>query len=321
MNPHGANVPRQNRWWRSDLLFLLTSVIWGFAFVAQRIGMDNLGPFIFTGIRFALGGMCLIPFVIGPRPRQTKKSTGSPASTQFPLAGGCLAGLVLFLGVSCQQVGIIWTTAGKAGFITGLYVVMVPVFGIVRGQKTSFGTWMGGVVSMIGLSLLSVGGSFSLAPGDALVLVGAVFWAVHVQVIAVYSRRANPLKLAFVQFWVCSLLSLSVSLIMERSTLAGIYAATLPLLYGGLLSVGVAYTLQVVAQREAHPAHAAIILSLESVFAAVGGWILLGEVLSLKGLVGCGLMLAGMVSSQLSDLTQSGELRRPPVAAASHVDP
>lgn len=280
---------------KSDILLLLTSIIWGFAFVAQRVGMDHVGPFLFNGIRFALGGASLLPllyishkhgdFIADPPLRHV-------------LTAGSLAGVALFAGASLQQIGIISTTAGNAGFITGLYVVLVPLLGIFLRQSTQLGTWIGAMLAMVGLYLLSVTDRFTIAPGDVYVLIGAFFWAAHVHIISRFSRQIAPLKLAFWQFVMCAALSLVTGLVVEQNTLQGIGAATIPILYGGLCSVGIAYTLQVVAQRDAHPAHAAIILSLESVFAVVGGWMLLNEVLSLRGFVGCASMLAGMLLSQ-----------------------
>jgi drug/metabolite transporter (DMT)-like permease len=214
--------------------------------------------------------------------------------------GGSLAGLVLFTGASLQQIGIIYTTAGKAGFITGLYVVIVPVLGIFLKQRTAFGTWIGAILAAIGLYFLSVTAEFTIAFGDLLQLIGAFFWAGHVHIIGQFSRKISPIKLAFFQFITCSILSLITAMFVEMISLQKLFQAGIPILYGGILSVGVAYTLQVVAQRDAHPAHAAILLSLEAVFAVVGGWIVLEETLSLRGFFGCTLMLAGMLISQFN---------------------
>lgn len=280
---------------RSNLLLFLTSVIWGFAFVAQRVGMEYVGPFTFNGVRFALGGLSLLPVLY------INKKTASAypeADLTTMLWGGFLAGSVLFMGASLQQIGIIYTTAGKAGFITGLYVVIVPILGLLWKQKTGVGTWLGALLAVIGMYLLSVTEQFTIAFGDLLVLIGAFFWAVHVQLIGWLTRRMDSLKLAFLQFITCSIFSLIIAILTEVITLHALINALLPIAYGGLLSVGVAYTLQVVAQRHAHAAHAAIILSLEAVFAAIGGWLILGEVLSLRGMIGCTFMLAGMLLSQ-----------------------
>ncbi len=291
---------------KSDTLLMLTATIWGFAFVAQRVGMDFVGPFTFNGVRFALGSLSLLPLLFFSRRQRSKIDSILPhPSTKQVLWGGSLAGIALYLGASLQQVGIVYTTAGKAGFITGLYVVIVPILGLLWRQRPGTGTWVGAFLAVVGLYLLSVTETLAIAYGDSLVLVGAFFWAGHVLLLGWLSPKVNPLMLAFLQFAVCSLLSLVTALFTEIITLQAIRQAALPIFYGGVFSVGIAYTLQVVAQRKARPAHAAIILSLESAFAALGGWLILGEVLSLRGLMGCLLMLAGMLFSQLWGILKS----------------
>lgn len=280
---------------KSDILLLLTATIWGFAFVAQRVGMEYVGPYTFNGIRFALGCMVLVPFVLRGR-LESRPASGRVAEL---LWGGGLAGLFLFGGASFQQIGLVYTTAGNAGFITGLYVVVVPVLGLLVGQRATVGTWLGAVMAAGGLYLLSIKGDFSIGFGDLLELIGAFLWAGHVLIIGWLTSKLPAVKLAFIQFAVCSLLSLLAAVVTESITLSGLQQAAVPIAYGGILSVGVAYTLQVVAQREAHPAHASIILSLEAVFAAAGGWLMLNETLSLRGMAGCSLMLTGMLLSQL----------------------
>ncbi len=285
---------------KSDLLLLLAAAIWGFAFVAQRIGMDYIGPFTFNGIRFALGALSLVPLAVFNRKQPLSTARTAFKSKAAFLYGGLLAGTVLFAGASLQQVGLIYTTAGKAGFITGLYVVIVPMLGLLGRQRTDAGTWLGALLAVWGLYLLSIkSATFAISTGDLLEIIGAVFWAVHVIVIGWLSPRTDTVRLAITQFAVCSLLSLGTAFFIETVSLAAIRQAAIPILYGGLLSVGVAYTLQVVVQRRAHPSHAAIILSLEAVFAALGGWVVLNETLSLRAGIGCALMLAGMLLSQL----------------------
>ncbi|HEB49104.1 MAG TPA: DMT family transporter [Desulfobulbus sp.] len=286
----------------NDLLLLLVAAIWGFGFVAQRAGMEHLGPHAFNGIRFLLGSLVLVPMAC--RPRDEKELGGQ----QIPaLAAGILPGLVLTAGAALQQTGLRYTTAGKAGFITGLYVIMVPLIGMLLGQRTDRGTWIGGLLAVLGLYLLSVRNGFALAPGDLLELAGAVFWAVHVLLLGYLSPRSDPIRLAMVQFAICGLLSLALAIRLETITLTALREAMVPLAYGGICSVGLGYTLQVVVQRRAHPAHAAILLSLEAPFAAFGGWWLLGEVLSARALAGCLLMLAGMLTSRLWPLLTEKE--------------
>jgi drug/metabolite transporter (DMT)-like permease len=278
--------------WRADALLLLTAAIWGFAFVAQRLGMEHIGPFYFNGVRFALGFTTLLPFVL----RNNRGTFGAALSRTGPAAG--LAGLVLFAGASLQQIGIVYTTAGKAGFITGLYVVLVPIMGLALRAHTRWSTWVGALVAACGMYLLSVQPPLSIGLGDGLVLISALFWALHVLLIGRIAARHDWALLAAGQFFVCALLSMGVALFTEDTAPQRMVDAAAPILYGGVLSVGIAYTLQVVAQRQAPPAHAAVILSLETVFAALGGWLLLDEYLSPRGLIGCGLMLAGMLISQ-----------------------
>ncbi len=295
----GADQPMVTlKAFKAEILLLLAAIIWGFAFVAQRMGMDHIGPFTYNGVRFLLGALSLAPLLwLGRRTAPLL----DPGAKRLTLAGSLLAGLILFAGASLQQIGLIYTTAGKAGFITGLYVVIVPLLGLLWGQRTPWGTWLGALLAIFGLYLLTMSDRLALGEGDGLVLIGALFWAGHVLVIGwLAGRRVDPVLLACLQFIVCAVLSLAVALVSEPITLTGLRGATLPILYGGLLSVGVAYTLQVVAQRDAPPTHAAIILSLETVFAALGGWLLLNEVLAERGLLGCGLMFVGMLLSQLA---------------------
>jgi len=295
---------------RADILLFITAAIWGLAFVAQRVGMEHVGPLTFNGVRFTLGAIALIPLILHMRKRRTPGFTGV-GKKQLLLGGGTL-GLALFFGATLQQVGLAGpqlaeygfqaSTAGKAGFITGLYVVFVPIFGLLLAQKAGLGTWIGAALAVTGMFLLSVTTDLSVSFGDVLILVGALFWAGHVLLIGKLSPgmdAVDAIKLSTVQFAVCAAFSLVVAALTEEITLGGLQGAAMPIAYGGLMSVGVAYTLQVVAQRDAQPAHAAIILSLEAVFAAIGGWMFLNEMMTVRAMIGCGLMLTGMVLSQL----------------------
>ena len=284
----------------SDAILLTTAIIWGFAFVAQRVGMDHVGPFLFNGIRFALGCLVLLFFIFIDGNRTAAPVPGAQAApAKTPAGGGILAGLLLFGGASFQQVGIVYTTAGKAGFITGLYVIIVPFLGLFWRQHTTLGTWMGAILAAVGMYFLSISEQFTIAYGDFLVLLSAFFFAAHVLVIGWLSPKMNSYRLAFMQYAACSLLSLIMAAVCEDIQLVGIIRAAVPILYGGVMSVGIAYTLQVIGQKKAHPAHAAILLSLESVFAALGGWVMLNEIMAPRQLAGCTLMLAGMLISQL----------------------
>lgn len=281
---------------RSAVVMLwITSAIWGFAFVAQRAGMEFIGPFTFNGIRFILGSASLLPLIWWMKRKHTE--VASPKKSL--LKGGLLAGLVLFAGASLQQAGMVYTEAGKAGFITGFYVILVPLIGVFIGQHITKLLWAGAIIALAGLYLLTMNGPFALEPGDMLILLSAFFWAAHVQLINKLVDTHAALPLSALQFAVCGILSLASGFAFETITLHSVLQAALPLLYGGLMSVGIAYTLQVVAQQHVHPAYASLILSFETVFAVVGGYILLGETLSDRNLAGCALMLAGIVIVQI----------------------
>lgn len=285
----------------ANLLLILTAAIWGFAFVAQRVGSQYVGAFTFNGIRFALGALSLIPLIIFLDKRKEKiDESKNQRNFKNTLIPGILVGMILYIGATLQQVGLFYTTVGNASFITGLYMVFVPIIGIFLKHKIGKNSWVGVILAIIGLYLLSINENFSISYGDFLEVIGAIFWAVHILTIDNFTKRVDPLKLSFIQFATCSILSLTTAFIFEDITMTGISSALIPILYGGLLSVGVAYTLQVVAQKNAKPSHAAIILSMESVFGAIGGAILLGETMSGRGYVGCGLILAGILVSQIN---------------------
>jgi len=313
---------------RADIFLLLTAGIWGFGFVAQRSGMEYVGPFAFNGIRFILGSLSLLPLILW-RSKSNKLTTIFTTKwIQYSLAaGGCL-----FVAVILQQFGLMFTTAGNAGFITGLYVVLTPIFGIFLGRKTGRATWFGSLFTLAGLYFISAAGSLdSINPGDIITVISAVFWACHVLLIDRLVRDIDPIALSSGQFAVCGLLALIGAFLVEPfiaplterlnpalleagtfawlpfpALLDGLSAraiafpagALIPILYGGLGSVGIAYTLQAVAQRDAPPAHATIILCFEGCFAAFGGALLLSEKIGHWTLLGFILMLAGMLVTQ-----------------------
>lgn len=283
----------------ADFLLVITAIIWGFAFVAQRMGMEHIGPFTFNAIRFAIGGLSLFPVIYFT----TKNITIDPKAVpnkKLLKYSWIFVGIALFAGASLQQIGIVYTTAGNAGFITGLYVVLVPILGIFIGQRTKTNLWIGAILAVIGLYFLSVKAGFQISYGDLIVLLGAFFWAIHVHLISYFSPAMNALKLAQYQFFVCSALSFITAFIFESISFSNIYKAILPILYGGILSVGIAYTLQVIAQKKAHPAHASIILSTEAVFAVIGGWLILHENLTARSTFGCCIMMAGIIFAQIN---------------------
>ncbi|MEA1605292.1 DMT family transporter [Pseudomonas spirodelae] len=283
---------------RADLLMLVTAMIWGSSFVAQRLGMDSIGPFLYTGLRFALAAVILLPVLRLLESRTRSTAAVVPLNRQL-LRGGVLMGLALALGINLQQVGLLFTSVTNSGFITGLYVIVVPLLGLFIGHKTGLGIWLGACLAVVGMFLLSVGEGFHVASGDWLQLAGAFVWGVHVLLVGFFAGRHDPLRLALVQFITCAVISLVLALIFEEIQLHAIIAAGPALLYGGVIGVAVGFTLQVVAQKDAIASHAAIILSLEAVFAAIAGAWLLGESLELRGYFGCALMFAGMLLAQL----------------------
>ena len=282
---------------QANLMLLVTAAIWGFAFVAQRVAMDHMGPFSFNAVRFLLGAASLLP-LIWFFSRKKAVATTTAAKTSIWLAGG-VAGAILFVAAALQQVGLLDTTAAKAGFITGLYMILVPFLGLFLRHVTGLNAWLGALLALVGLYLLSINADFSMSRGDFLMFVGAIFWACHILWIDFIGRRVNALQLSAVQFLACGLLSSVAAFWLETPTFASVLLAWPAILFASFISVGLAYTLQVVAQKRAKPTHAAIIMSMEAVFAAIGGVVFLDENLPMRGWIGCGLMMAGMLLSQI----------------------
>ena len=280
---------------RANILLFITALIWGFAFSAQRFGAQYLKPFWFNGIRFALGSLSLVPLIV----YRKKHGISVQNSKKQLLIAGILCGICMFAGASAQQIGIETTTAGKAGFVTGLYVVLVPVLGLFIGKKAGAFTWFAVMIAVIGLYLLTVSENFSIVKGDLIVLVGSLFWAFHILSIDYYSQKTDPVELACFQFTVCSVLSLAIAFFTEEFSIQAASGAFIPILYGGLCSVGIAYTLQVVAQKDAEPTQASLILCLETVFSVLGGMLLLNEKLTARMWCGCFMMFAAIVIAQL----------------------
>lgn len=291
---------------RANALLVLTATIWGFAFVAQRVGSGYVGAFTYNGVRFILGAFSLMPLIY----LISRKNNENGQASSFPVLPGIICGLVLFTASTLQQIGVSETTAGKAGFITGFYIVLVPIFGIFMNHKIGRNIWIGVVLALSGLYVLSVNEGFSIGRGDMMVLAGAVFFAVHILIIDRFAAGTDSLKLSFIQFLTCGGLSCIFALVFEDAPFSGTLQAAVPILYGGICSVGIAYTLQVVAQKDARPSHAAIIMSLESAFSSLGGLIILHEDLGLRGYTGCALMLAGMIISQIKGKKKNESVRQ-----------
>jgi drug/metabolite transporter (DMT)-like permease len=288
---------------RANLLMLCAAMIWGSAFVAQRLSLDTIGPFLFTGLRFLLGAAVVSTLLVGMRPFATAGARHARPPDRAALwRAGAVLGLLLAVAISLQQIGLQYTKIANAGFISSLYVVIVPLLGIVLRHQIRFGTWLGALLAAIGMYFLSVDEHFSMLYGDWYQLAGALVISAQVVLVSRFARRHDPLALALVQFVVCGLTCSAIALAVEPIRLADIVRAAPTILYGGALSVGVAYTIQVVAQKDAAPAHAAVIFSMEGVFAALAGWLVLGETLTTRALLGCGLMLAGLIVCQVMPL-------------------
>ena len=299
----------------ANFLLLLTAIIWGFAFVAQRMGSEYMGAFAFNGIRFALGALSLLPviyFMERPKGKDpVSRIRQTPAQNKSLLVAGVACGLVLFSGATLQQFGIFFTTAGKTGFITALYIVLVPIFGIFLKHRVGLNAWLGVALATLGLYLLCITENFTIGMGDFIILIGAGFWASHILLINHYAGRVSSLRLAFIQFVVVSLISFILSLIFETTTMESIKLAMIPILYSGFLSIATAFTLQIIGQKNAPPTLASIILSMEAVFGAIGGWLILGEVLSLRELLGCVIMFVAIIISQLPNRLSGDKGRLP----------
>ncbi|WP_112170266.1 DMT family transporter [Paraburkholderia unamae] len=293
---------------------LAAALIWGSAFVAQRLSLDAIGPFLFTGLRFLLGAGVVTAFVLVRRRVAVRPASGSMAAPALfdraLLRSGAVLGIVLAVAISLQQIGLGYTKIANAGFISSLYVVIVPMLGIMLRHRTGVGTWLGAALAAVGLYFLSINEHFSVMYGDWYQLGCALVISIQVMLVGHYAPRHDPLALSIVQFVACGVVCLAIGLVCEPLSAAAIVRAAPTILYGGALSVGVGYTLQVVAQRDAAPAHAAVIFSMEGVFAALAGWAALGETLTPRALAGCALMLTGLLACQLVPAWQARVLAR-----------
>lgn len=291
----------------NEIFLIITAIIWGTSFVAQRIGMDYIGPFTFTATRFILGTLSLLPVILladrlsekAKENLKTKEYKQETRSNRDLLIAGIACGLALFLGISFQQTGLQYTSAGKAGFITALYIVLVPILGIFLNQKVEKNIWAGLVLAIIGLYLLSVQKDFSISKGDLIVLLGTVFWAIHILIIDYFAPKVDGLRMSCIQFFTAGILSLLVALFTETIEINLIINSAGPILYTGVVVVGIAYTFQILGQKGTNPSVSAIILSTESVFAAISGTLILGEVMSVKEIVGCIFMFGAVLLTQL----------------------
>lgn len=280
-----------------NLLLILTALIWGTAFVFQRVGMESLDPYTFNAVRMALaaiaiGAAALVRARTNPPTEQERRDT---------LVGGLCCGALLAAASLFQQVGLVYTTAGKAGFLTAMYLLLVPVLGVLLlGRRERALTWLAVLLGVGGMYLLSMQGGFSLSRGDALVSICAVLFAGHILCCDLFSRRADPLALSAIQFAVTSLVSLVPALLTGAPQIGQLRAALVPIVYCGLVSGGLGYTLQMIAQRFTDPTVASLLMSLESVFAALAGALILHERMSARELIGCAILFAAILLVQLA---------------------
>lgn len=292
---------------RANLMLVISAMIWGLAFVAQVMGMDYIEPFTFTAVRTLIGGIVLVPCIALLRhwwpyePERELTPAMQKSQRRTLILGGLACGVVLFLATSMQQLGLVYTTAGKAGFITALYIVLVPILGMLFRRRNGLAIWLAVTIAVIGLYLLTVKEGFTIGRGDLLVLIAAVFYAAHIMVIAYFAPKVDGVKMSCVQFFVAGIICLFPMFIFESPDWRAILDCWLPILYVGVMSTGIAYTLQIVAQRDTAPSVAALIMSMESVFAALFGWLLLNEMLSPREFAGCALMLAAFILAQMPD--------------------
>ena len=285
----------------NNFLLALTALIWGSAFVAQSVGMDYLGPFTFNSIRSVMGGIVLLPviFILKRLDRKSGKTKTPAGSRKTLIIGGICCGAALAVASSLQQIGIMYTTAGKAGFITALYILIVPLLGLFLGKRAGVKVWIGVGLAVAGMYFLCITDGFSISKGDFLVLLCAIVFSVHILVIDYFAPKVDGVCLSCIQFFVCGILCAVPMLVQEQPQIGEILAAWMPLAYAGVLSCGVAYTLQVIAQKNTDPTVASLILSLESVFSVLAGWVILGEHLSGRELFGCALVFAAVLLAQL----------------------
>lgn len=289
--------------WKNMSMLLLTAVIWGVAFVAQSVGMEYIGPFTFNFVRNIIGGLVLIPCIWFLNKWKEKEgiaeNTEQKQDTKTLIVGGICCGIALCLASNLQQIGIQYTTVGKAGFITALYIVIVPIVGIFLKKKCGIQIWISVLIALAGFYLLSVKDGFKLEAADTYLLCSAVLFSIHILIIDYFSPKVDGVKMSCIQFFVCGILSGVMMLLTETPSLDNILEAWMPILYAGVLSCGVAYTLQIVGQKDFNPTIASLILSLESVFSALAGWVILNQALSKRELTGCVLIFCAIILAQI----------------------
>lgn len=289
---------------KNSLLLFLAALIWGVAFVSQSKGMEYMGPFTFNGVRSLIGSAVLLPVIWLRRKKEGPGRKSIP--WKVTLIGGACCGLALMTASTLQQIGILYTTVGKAGFITALYIIFVPILGIFIGKKVPVAVWVGALMAAVGMYLLCIQGSFRIGLGDGLVFICAIVFSIHILVIDYFSPKADGVMLSCIQFLVCGVICTACALILEKPTFSQLLSGAVPILYAGVMSCGVAYTLQIVGQKNVNPTVAALILSLESVVSVLAGWLAYkvgflkdDQTLTLRQILGCIIVFAAVILVQL----------------------
>lgn len=287
---------------KSSLMLLLTAVIWGVSFVAQSVGMDYIGPYTFNAMRCLLGGIVLIPVIFWMNRKGKNASPQQvPKEPKSLWIGGTLCGVVLAIASSLQQIGIQYTTVGKAGFITALYIVIVPLLGLFFKKRVGAFVWVAVAIAVGGMYLLCITDGFSIGIGDLLVMACALCFSVHILIIDYFSPKVDGVKMSCIQFFICGLLCAIPMFWLEQPSFSQILSGWMPIAYAGVLSCGVGYTLQIVGQKGMNPTVASLILSLESVVSVLAGWLLLKQRLSVRELIGCVLVFCAIILAQLPE--------------------
>lgn len=285
---------------KGNVILMITALIWGSAFVAQSVGMEHVGPFTFITARYIIGGIFLIPcMILLNKINKSNVKKYEKSDRKNLIVGGILCGIALFVASSFQQIGIEYTTVGKSGFITALYIIIVPILGMFFKKKVQGRVWISVVIALIGLYLLCINESFKISNGDLLILMCAFCFSIHILIIDKYSPIVDGVKMSCIQFFVAGILGVIPMYIFENPNIYNLLQAYSPILYAGVMSSGVAYTLQIIGQKYTSPVMATLIMSLESVFAALSGWIILGEVFSIKEFCGCVLVFVAIIFAQL----------------------
>ncbi len=284
-----------------ESMLLLSAFIWGIAFVAQRVGGDIIGPFTFNAVRMLIGGFTLLPciYLMRHKGRQDNTLQQKQKKNNKHLIGGILCGIVLFVASNLQQIGLSYSTASKAGFITALYIIIVPIIGIFFRKRPNITLWISIFIALSGMYLLCINDGFSISSEDLLLILSSFTFSIHILLIDYFSPYVDGVKLSCIQFFVCGFLSSIAMAFTEEPDVSSILHAWLPLLYTGILSCGIAYTFQIIGQKRVNPVIASLIMSMESVFSALGGWIILGESLTHRELLGCLLLFIAIILAQL----------------------